>query len=140
MFLCTKKMVFCKIVTKLGFVTKLDVTKLGLHCTKWGPPVSKKATLCLIVGCKTRQTHNIINKTRKRAVFICWWLKLLNVNLKKIPTRYIKGSADQQTMHWKLIKVGKSRKQIIMSRILMNENTLRIILGVFLEFSKVNTT
>ena len=32
MFLCTKKMVFCKIVTRSGFVTKKDVTKSRLHC------------------------------------------------------------------------------------------------------------
>ena len=34
MFLCSKKTVFCKIVTKSGFVTKKDVTKSGVHCTK----------------------------------------------------------------------------------------------------------
>ena len=35
MFLCTEKMVFCKIVTKSRFVTIYGVTKSRLHCNQF---------------------------------------------------------------------------------------------------------
>ena len=78
----TKCCAFSTLLLTVCIVVKCKV-EISQNLVTFSEYMNFKSNISLIASCKTRQMHNIINKTRNRAVFICWWLTLLNVNLKK---------------------------------------------------------